>query len=106
MKTLAITCADTNCLQELKDTGADEVIVSLRNSAFSALTEMDEKEIVECGKKAHEIGMKVSVMMNRLFPESEVKEAVKKSQYVFIYLGNNDISYGTNIGSIGEINDN
>lgn len=89
MKTLAITCADTNCLQELKDTGADEVIVSLRNSAFSALTEMDEKEIVECGKKAHEIGMKVSVMMNRLFPESEVKEAAEK----MVFLLDNDVDY-------------
>lgn len=54
------------------------MIVSLRDSAFSALTEMDEKEVLECCRKAHEIGLKVSVMMNRLFPESEVKETAEK----------------------------
>lgn len=48
---------------------------------------------------------KTSIMGTAVVRKSEVKEAVKKSQYVFIYLGNNDISYGTNIGSIGEIND-
>lgn len=69
--------------------GADEVIVSLRNSAFSALREMDEKEIVECCKKAHETGLKVSVLMNRLFTQSSLKEASEK----MIFLLENDCDF-------------
>lgn len=34
-----------------------------------------------------------------------VKDAAKKCQYAFIYFGNNDITFGTEIGTCGEIND-
>ena len=38
--------------------------------------------------------------------KSEVKDAVAKSDYVFLYFGNNDVTYDTNIGEYNDINDN
>lgn len=56
-----------------------------------------------CDKQSYD--QKTSIMGTAVVRKSEVKEAIKKSQYVFIYLGNNDISFGTHLGNIGEIND-
>ena len=85
MKTLAITCADCRSLHELQEHGADEVIFSLKNSTFSALKEMEEKEVLKCCEKAHELGLKVSVLMNRLFPQNEVMDAATKMTALLNY---------------------
>ena len=37
--------------------------------------------------------------------KEEVKTAVSKSDYVFLYFGNNDVTYNTNIGDYNDIND-
>lgn len=37
--------------------------------------------------------------------KEEVKNAVSKSDYVFLYFGNNDVTYDTNIGDFNDIND-
>ena len=37
--------------------------------------------------------------------KEEVKNAVSKSDYVFLYFGNNDVTYNTNIGDYNDIND-
>lgn len=37
--------------------------------------------------------------------KEEVKTVVSKSDYVFLYFGNNDVTYNTNIGDYNDIND-
>ena len=75
MKTLTVTCSDPNDLKDLKNSGADEVILALQNGVFSALQEMNQEEILACCEKAHEEGLKVLVLMNRLYPQREIGEA-------------------------------
>lgn len=68
----AVTCEDLNILSRLKEAGADEVILALEDGVFSALKTFAADEIINASKAVHEQGMQVSVLMNRLFPQSEV----------------------------------
>ena len=75
MKTLTVTCSDPSDLKDLRKNGADEVILALQNNVFSALQEMNQDEILDCCGKAHEEGLKVLLLMNCLYPQSEIDEA-------------------------------
>ena len=78
MKTTAITCSDINDLKIYAQHGADEVIFAPVNCSFSALQEIREEDLKEAIDTAHQLGMKVSLLMNRLFGNSEILAAEKK----------------------------
>ncbi len=46
-----------------------------------------------------------SILGTYVVNQSTVKEEIKKSDYAFIYFGNNDVTYGSHLGSIGDVND-
>lgn len=72
MKTTAMTCSNRIDMKEFVDHHIDEVIVTARDCAFSAMKEMDEEEIMACMDEAHACGMKLSLMANRLFDQDEI----------------------------------
>lgn len=76
MKRLVITCEDLKDLGDLKRCGADEVVLSLKDSTFLASTEFSMEEILEGIQKGHELGLRIGVMMNRLFPQEDISEAL------------------------------
>ncbi len=67
----AVTCEDLTRLEVLKNAGADEVILALQNGSFSALRQFASDEIIRVSETVHAMGMEVSVLMNRLFPQPE-----------------------------------
>ena len=77
MSSLAVSLNKKEQLLLWKEAGADEVILTLRNAAFSASCDFSVEEIREIRQEAHALGLKVSVNANRLFSEEE-KESYKK----------------------------
>ncbi len=67
----ALACENLNLLPRLKEAGADEVILALEDGVFSALKTFAADEIIRASAAIHELGMQVSVLMNRLLPEAE-----------------------------------
>lgn len=59
----------------MKANGADEVMIACRDQTFSAMKEYDEKEIVSFIPEGHAMGLKVSVLMNRLYDQKEIFNA-------------------------------
>ncbi|MGM9940372.1 MAG: peptidase U32 family protein [Bulleidia sp.] len=74
MKTVAMTCSNRTDIKEYADHHIDEVIVTMKDSAFSAMREMSEEEIMACIEEAHAYGMKVSLLANRLFDQDEIDD--------------------------------
>lgn len=72
MKTTAITCSDLNDLKIYAENGADEVIIAPVDCSFSALSEIQEEKLFDAISTAHQEGMKISFLMNRLFGQSEI----------------------------------
>lgn len=72
MKTTAITCSDLNDLKTYAENGADEVIIAPVDCSFSALSEIQEEKLIDAISTAHQEGMKISFLMNRLFGQSEI----------------------------------
>ena len=72
MKTTAITCSDLNDLKTYAENGADEVIIAPVDCSFSALSEIQEEKLFDAISTAHQEGMKISFLMNRLFGQSEI----------------------------------
>lgn len=67
----AVTCEDENLLAEIRKSGADEVILALENGCFSALHTFAGDHILALKDTVHEMGMSLTVLMDRLFPQEE-----------------------------------
>ena len=89
MKILTTTCSDLSKAAEIRKRGADEIIIACKDQTFSAMKEYSEKEIVSFISEGHELGLKVSVLMNRLYGQQEIAE----SQSLLKHLLENDVDY-------------
>ena len=67
-------------LRYLKEAGADEVIVALEGGVFSSLHTFSIVQIEELLTQAHLVQIQLFVLMNRLFPQSEIKSAQHQIQ--------------------------
>ena len=72
---LSITCENHELFTEYRQAGADEVILALKDSCFSPLKAFDKQEMVKLIEEAHQYGLEVSVLMNRLFHENDAVNA-------------------------------
>ncbi len=72
--------------------------MTMYNEAISGSTTGYCKGLMDKGDFTHILG---TFVVN----QSSVKEEIKKSDYAFIYFGNNDVTYGSHLGSIGDVND-
>ena len=86
MKTTAITCSDLNDLKTYAENGADEVIIAPVDCSFSALSEIQEEKLIDAISTAHQEGMKISFLMNRLFGQSEIS-AVSERMNAYMQAG-------------------
>ena len=78
MKTTAITCSDLYDLKIYAENGADEVIVAPVDCSFSALSEIQEEKLIDAISTAHQEGMQISFLINRLFGQSEISEVSER----------------------------
>ena len=78
MKTTAITCSDLYDLKIYAENGADEVIVAPVDCSFSALSEIQEDKLIDAISTAHQEGMQISFLINRLFGQSEISEVSER----------------------------
>ncbi len=60
-----------------------------------------------CKQQSNNIGKDYAnyIQGSNVVNKTEVMDAVAKSDYVFLYFGNNDVTYDTNIGDYNDIND-
>ena len=82
MKTLCITCENPLLFEEMKINGADEVILPLKNGCFSPLCGFEESELYDLIAKAHSLDLSVSILMNRLFHEDDIDEALIQMKHL------------------------
>ena len=75
MSILTVTCESLNELSDYRNAGADEAILALKDGAFSSMHEFTCDEILDACKKAHELGLRLAVLMNRLFGQLEKEKA-------------------------------
>lgn len=75
MKTLCAECGDLNQAAEIRKNGADEVILACQNQTFSAMHEYAPEEIMTFIDQAHSLNLRVSVLMNRLYGQNDIREA-------------------------------
>ncbi|MBF1106433.1 MAG: U32 family peptidase [Solobacterium sp.] len=75
MKKISVTCERKEDIALLKEAGADEVIVALEGGVFSSLHTFSIAQIEELLTQAHLVQIQLFVLMNRLFPQSEIKYA-------------------------------
>ena len=86
MKTTAISCSDLNDMKVYAENGADEVIIAPCNCSFSALKEVQEDDLISAIHTAHQEGMKISFLINRLFGQNEISR-VSERIYTYIQAG-------------------
>ncbi len=77
MKYLAVTCERKEDLSILRENQADEVILALKDHCFSALCAFTKEEIRTMIEESHRLGLKTTIVMNRLFHQNEYEEAQK-----------------------------
>lgn len=77
MKSLCVTCEDTDLFEEYKKAGCDEVILALKDGCFSPLRSFEKEELIPLIEKLHALDLKAGILMNRLFHENDVYEAEK-----------------------------
>ena len=75
MKKISVTCERTEDIALFKEVGADEVIVALEGGVFSSLHTFSIAQIEELLTQARLMQIQLFVLMNRLFPQSEIKHA-------------------------------
>ena len=75
MKKISVTCERKEDIALLKEAGADEVIVALEGGVFSSLQTFSIAQIAELLTQARLVQVQLFVLMNRLFPQSEIKHA-------------------------------
>ena len=80
MKKISVTCERKEDIALLKEAGADEVIVALEGGVFSSLHTFSIVQIEELLTQAHLVQIQLFVLMNRLFPQSEIKSAQHQIQ--------------------------
>lgn len=75
MKILSAACSDLSKAAEIRKNGADEIIIACENQTFSAMKEYPVKTILSFVPEGHAMGLRVSVMMNRLYGQEEILDA-------------------------------
>ncbi len=75
MKKISVTCEKIEDIEKLKNAGADEIMVALKDSVFSALQTFSLDEIEVMVNQVHALGMGFVVIMNRLFSQSLIEQA-------------------------------
>lgn len=65
---------------ELKEAGADELIIVRSDLSFHAAESYNEAETEKMIQTIHHAGMEAGVIADRLFPEDEIEEAGRKLQ--------------------------
>ena len=75
MKKISVTCERKEDIALFKEVGADEVIVALERGVFSSLHTFSIAQIEELLTQARLMQIQLFVLMNRLFPQSEIKHA-------------------------------
>ena len=82
MTVLAATCTDISQFELLKKAGADEAILALENGCFSALETFAADAIIAASHEAHETGLTVTVLMNRLFSEEDIFSFTNQTEWL------------------------
>ncbi len=75
MKILSTTLENKSLLEKYIQSGVNEVILALKGNTFSALKEWAEEEINQIKDICHQHEITVTVLMNRLYSESDIYEA-------------------------------
>ena len=58
-----------------------------------------------CRRQMEKVPSARSIITTHMINLQMVKEAIRESDFVYIFIGANDATFGTNIGKIGDIND-
>lgn len=82
MKILSTTLENKSLLEKYIQSGVNEVIVALKGNTFSALKEWNEEEIKQITNQCHQQGVTVTVLMNRLYGESDIYDAQKTMESI------------------------
>lgn len=82
MKILSTTLENKSLLEKYIQSGVNEVIVALKGNTFSALKEWNEEEIKQITSQCHQQGVTVTVLMNRLYGESDIYDAQKTMESI------------------------
>lgn len=77
MKILCAACSDLSKAAEIREKGADEIILACANQTFTAMKEYPVETILSFIPEGHDMGLRVSVMMNRLYGQEEIHSAWK-----------------------------
>ena len=85
MKILSTTLENKSLLEKYIQSGVNEVILALKGNTFSALKEWDEEEIKQITETCHKDDVTVTVLMNRLYSESDIYEAQLTMERVLNY---------------------
>lgn len=72
---LLVTLENKTLLKEYIEKSVDEIVVGLEGHIFSALHEFSLDEIKEISEEAHSNNVKVIVLMNRLYSQSDISQA-------------------------------
>lgn len=86
MSKLTISCGSIEDINTLVDLGVDDIQITLKNSAFSALPSFSYEEIIDIRNKYN---IKLAVNMNALFSESDIEE----KENIMLKLLDNGIDY-------------
>lgn len=87
MKILSAACSDLSLAAKIRAEGADEIVLAVKDHTFTAMKEINVQDIVAFIPQGHAMGLQVSVIMNRLYGQDEIK----KAQDIMAYLFSHDI---------------
>lgn len=79
---LLVTLENKDLLKKYIENGVDEIIVGLKNHTFSSLNEFDIDSIKEITDEAHKSDIFVTVLMNRLYSQSDIDAALDTFQEI------------------------
>lgn len=82
MKILCTACSDLSKAVEIRNRGADEIILACKDQTFSAMKEYPADEIVSFLPQGHAAGLKISVLMNRLYGQQDITEGQDLLEYL------------------------
>lgn len=80
MSMITVTCENVRDLPAYKNAGADELLVAYKENAFTALDSFDLPQLQEIKGSCDSFGLKMGVLMNRLYPEEETDSLKTKLQ--------------------------
>lgn len=81
---LLVTLENKDLFNKYIENGVNEIIVALKEHTFSSLNEFDLDTIQLVTKEAHENDILVTVLMNRLYAQQDVNEALKVLDKVIV----------------------